>query len=499
MKMPLVQGLFFTPITVFIWAVTRLLWPMLYKKPSVFSVTSTLTHKAKVERIQEQVSQQRGAGRLFTARPDRERISSRMLDGQQRTNKIQTSDLNQIVSIDFESLRVKVEPRVSVRQISDLLVPHGFSLQIIPELDDLTVGGLLMGCGIESTSFKHGMFFEQCVEYELVDANAEILKVTAESDPDLFANLPWSHGTFGLLTSATLKIEQIKKYVSLEVQRFGDNEQMSLFMQDKCKDMSLDFVEAFQFTATHSVVTFGKYSDTAGELTDLFSWHGPWFYKVLQYVSSDGCTLSFDAMQYLHRHSKSIFWELGYLQPWGHQAWFRWIAGWLNPPKIALVKKYQPKLTLEHYMRSHIVQDYLLPIEKTAEMLKLGTEHLGVYPVWICPYVNKKHKSDGLMHPPGANDHMYVDVGYYGLPDHGRTTVGTPGACLNKCFDMDSALNKIEKWLMACKGYVMLYAYHTLSEDELRQMFDHKTYDATRKRLNASPTFPSLWDKVKCR
>merc|ERR1740121_3060086 len=274
---------------------------------------------------------------------------------------------------------------------------------------------------------------------------------------------------------------------------------MTEFMIEQTKDLSLDFVEAFQFTATHSVVTFGRYTNDSPQLAELASWHAPWFYKVLQNMPGSRMTISFKAMEYLHRHSKSIFWELAYLQPWGHQAWFRWLCGWLNPPKIALVKKYQPKLTLENYMKSHIVQDYLLPIEKTAEMMKLGTETLGVYPVWICPYVNKKHDRDGLMHPPGASDHMYVDVGYYGLPDHGRTTVGTSGACLNKVFEMDPALSKIEKWLMACKGYVMLYAYHTLNEKELKDMFDHKLYDATRKRLNASPTFPTLWDKVKCR
>jgi hypothetical protein len=32
------------------------------------------------------------------------------------------------------------------------------TLPVVPELDDLTIGGLVMGGGIESTSHKYGLF-----------------------------------------------------------------------------------------------------------------------------------------------------------------------------------------------------------------------------------------------------------------------------------------------------------------------------------------------------
>ncbi|CAK9037614.1 Diminuto-like protein [Durusdinium trenchii] len=69
-------------------------------------------------------------------------------------------------------------------ELSHFLLSQGYSVPCVPELDDLTVGGLLMGCGIESTSWKYGMFNEICVAYEIVTAGGEVLKVTEESDKD---------------------------------------------------------------------------------------------------------------------------------------------------------------------------------------------------------------------------------------------------------------------------------------------------------------------------
>mmetsp|Transcript_76108 Transcript_76108/g.174328 ORF Transcript_76108/g.174328 Transcript_76108/m.174328 type:complete len:124 (+) Transcript_76108:31-402(+) len=122
-------------------------------------------------------------------------------------------------------------------------------------------------------------------------------------------------------------------------------------------------------------------------------------------------------------------------------------------------------------------------------MLKLGDKEFGVYPIWLCPYLNKAHdKATGLMHPHAKKDRMYIDVGYYGLP-----TVAPVGS-----FDMMAALHRCEAWLMKNQGYVMLYAKHGLDEKSIEQMFGFETYYAARKTLKADKAFPTVFDKVKC-
>eukprot|EP00913_Durusdinium_trenchii_P007170 g6745.t1 len=115
-------------------------------------------------------------------------------------------------------------------------------------------------------------------------------------------------------------------------------------------------------------------------------------------------------------------------------------------------------------------------------MLDLGDDALGVYPIWLCPYLNKHHEPRSIHHPHSDKDEMYIDVGYYGLPS-------VPG------FDMKSALRRIEEWLLPRKGFVMLYALHTLTEKDLRRMFSLEAYDRVRSRMGSATIFPTIDEK----
>src|SRR5690606_714023 len=89
-------------------------------------------------------------------------------------------------------------------------------LPVVPELDDLTVGGLSMGFGIETSSHKYGLFQHICVAFEVVMPDGSLVRATKDENPDLFYGLPWSHGTLGFLVAAELKIVPAKKFVHLK-------------------------------------------------------------------------------------------------------------------------------------------------------------------------------------------------------------------------------------------------------------------------------------------
>ena len=54
-------------------------------------------------------------------------------------------DMPDILFIDEEKKMVRCEPNVSVGQLNNFLVARGWTLPVVPELDDLTIGGLVMG------------------------------------------------------------------------------------------------------------------------------------------------------------------------------------------------------------------------------------------------------------------------------------------------------------------------------------------------------------------
>jgi delta24-sterol reductase len=83
---------------------------------------------------------------------------------------------------------------------------HPYLLQVTPELDDLTVGGLINGFGVETSSHIYGLFQHICVSYEIVMPDGSLLHVTKENNPELFATIPWSHGTLGFLVAAEIQV-----------------------------------------------------------------------------------------------------------------------------------------------------------------------------------------------------------------------------------------------------------------------------------------------------
>lgn len=66
-------------------------------------------------------------------------------------------------------------------------------------MDDLTVGGLYMGVGIETSSHKYGLFNDNVIEAELVLSDGTVKRCSATENRDLFDALPWSYGTHTLL------------------------------------------------------------------------------------------------------------------------------------------------------------------------------------------------------------------------------------------------------------------------------------------------------------
>lgn len=51
-------------------------------------------------------------------------------------------------------MKVKVEPNVSVFQITKYLLPRGYTLAVTLEIGDATVGGLAFGVGMTTHSHK---------------------------------------------------------------------------------------------------------------------------------------------------------------------------------------------------------------------------------------------------------------------------------------------------------------------------------------------------------
>ncbi|RHZ09482.1 hypothetical protein DYB26_007020 [Aphanomyces astaci] len=81
---------------------------------------------------------------------------------------------------------------------------------------------------------------------------------------------------------------------------------------------------------------------------------------------------------YFHRHSRSIFWEIQDIIPFGNSTWFRYLLGWLVPPKVSLLKLTQSDAIKELYDNHHFIQDMLVPMSCLHDALHLFHQEVHV-------------------------------------------------------------------------------------------------------------------------
>jgi delta24-sterol reductase len=473
-------------------------------------------HKQKVEAISQKILEWKQSGettKLCTARGGWQSISPGYRGYKKNCTQIPVN-LYDITAFDEKARTVKAEPYVNMGMLSHFLIPRGYTIPVLPEMDDLTVGGLYMGVGIECTSHKYGLFNDIVVEAEIVLASGEVVTCSKTERRDLFDALPWSYGTLGFLTSVTLQVIPCQPYVRLEYIPCRTKEDSEREFRAAAEaDNPPEWVEGISFSEDEMVVMKGEFckeeAAPSSQRNAIGWWFKPWFYKHVETklapkLPAEAFVEYIPLRDYYHRHTKSIFWELDQiLQPFdGNHPVFRYLLGWMIPPKVSFLKLTTTGSLKTMYEEQHVIQDMLVPLSKMKEALDVFKDKYDLYPLWICPYRAYSY-SDGkephrcfLREPKelakadkqtGLKYEMYVDLGAYGVPR----------ACLEKRpFDIVTVSREVESYVKQVHGFQMLYADSYLTRDEFRQMFDHTHYEAMKDKYDPGRAFPEVYDKV---
>jgi Delta24-sterol reductase len=452
-------------------------------------------HEARVGWIQEQIRRRRAAGigqPLCTARRPWLSISPRLVGYKRPENSIEI-ELHDILAVDTARGVVVVEPQVTIGQLIRRLLPMGWTLGVVPELDDLTAGGLFVGYGVETSSHKHGLFAELVESCDVVLGDGSLVRASSQENADLFRALPWSMGALGFVVKLTLRIVPAKPYIRVSYRAVrGRGELCRIFAHESCRDDAADAVEALVFGPEEAVVITGVFANAADgqRINRVGRWYKPWFAaycrRALASPIDDECIPLSD---YYRRHRRGMFWECALIVPFGNQAWFRWLFGWMMPPKIAFLKLTQGKRIKRYYDEKHVVQDALVPMSCLDEALAYFDEIFDAYPVWLCPMRVTRTDPPGAIGPKaGQSDEMYVDIGAFLVP--GPVARGEDYSAL-------AATRQMEKFLLARRGYQALYAVTQLARDEFSAMFDRQLYDRVRRDYGATGVLMDVYDKVK--
>lgn len=134
---------------------------------------------------------------------------------------ISTKHLNRFIAFDVENGTLQCESGVTLADILELIVPHGWFLPVLPGTQFVTVGGAIAN-DIHGKNHHHaGTFGHHVLSIELLRSDGQAYPCTREENAPFFHATVGGLGLTGMILSATLQLKKIPSlYLEAEYIKF---------------------------------------------------------------------------------------------------------------------------------------------------------------------------------------------------------------------------------------------------------------------------------------
>ena len=120
-----------------------------------------------------------------------------------------TCTMNAVTAFDTGSGHITAQSGISLGDLLDRTLPHGWTLNCLPGNLDVTLGGAI-GCNVHGKdAFHHGAFCEQVERLTLADGSGRIHDLHRDKDRNHFDAVTGGMGLTGLICDATLKLSPV--------------------------------------------------------------------------------------------------------------------------------------------------------------------------------------------------------------------------------------------------------------------------------------------------
>lgn len=404
--------------------------------------------------------------------------STRILDFKQN-QMLDTSDLNEVLSVDAEREVAVVEPNVPMDQLVDATLKYGLVPPVIPEFPGITVGGGIQGGAGESSSFKWG-FLSQTVNWvEYVLGDGSIIRTSPNEHSDLFYGAAGSCGSLGVITAVEIQLIPAKKYVHLIYHPVDSFSAAVELMQTESQGEN-DFVDGIMFDKNSGVIITGTLADKkVGRLQKFSRARDPWYYLHAEKINEERKSYeeSVPLKDYLFRYDRGAFWVGRYAFELFGVPFNNLMRFILNP--ILNTRKLYQALQVSGASQEYVVQDLTVPLDNSVDFLDYIHNKAYIYPLWLCPV---KPEPLSPLSCNGIDTPLTMNIGVWGprIPDYKKFKQ------LNRDIEIELPRYGGKKWM---------YAHTYYTENEFWKIYDKKWYDALRKKYKAT-TLPTMYDKI---
>lgn len=398
-----------------------------------------------------------------------------------RSEMIDTSHLNHVLTVDTRARTVRAESNVPMDKLLDATLPHGLMPPVVTEFPGITVGGAIQGGAIESGSFRWGAFSQTVLEVEMILADGTFVKASPTNRSDLFYGAAGSYGSLGVVVAATIKLIPAKQYVQIKqipVSSFKE----ALDLTETYTKSDCDFIEAGMFRKDRGSVVVGTLSDTVVGSKKYFSraWND-WYYLYIKRGAFAGKTIidTVPLKDYLFRYDRGAFWaaQLAFDQSGlPFNAATRFI---LNP--LLKTRKLYQAVQESAAAQRYICQDIVLPHDGLVPFMEYMDKAFAMYPTGFCAV--KADVRSPLQFNAISGTEQTFNVGIYGLR-------------IEPYEKFVEANKQIEAKTRELGGRKWFYAHSYYTEQEFWEMYNKKWYESLRKKYNAT-SLPDIYERTR--
>jgi FAD/FMN-containing dehydrogenase len=369
----------------------------------------------------------------------------------------------------------------------------------VPQLRTITIGGAVVGLGIESSSFRNGLPHESVVEMDVLTGSGDVVTATPGGEhAELFRAMANSYGSLGYALGLVVELERTSPWVVLEHHRFTDLDALTAAVGEVMATGShdgsrVDFMDGVVFSAAESYLTLARWSTSTEGLTPGDYTGTEPYYRSVQHRRRDLLT----AADYLWRWDTDWFWcsrAFGAQHPVARRVW---------PRRLLRSDVYWRIMAFEQrrgwyaaYRRrrgrppqERVIQDVEIPLERTAGFLRWFLQEVPIEPVWLCPVrLRATAPAPGAATPwplyPMGTGEDYVNVGFWSAVDI------PPGGSYG------DTNRKVEEQVTALGGHKGLYSEAFYDEPTFRELYGGDHLDPVKARYDPEGRLPTLYDKA---
>ena len=177
---------------------------------------------------------------------------------------LDTSNMKKFIAFDIERATITVESGITLKEVLDFIVPHGYFFHSTPGTKLITVGGAIANDVHGKNHHKTGTFGTHVVRFELLRSDGSRTICSKEENEGLFRATIGGLGLTGLITWAEFSVMKVPSpFIKYENIKFRSLEEFF-----EINDQSKQFEGTVSWIDCGSKKTMGRGIFTRGDFAD---------------------------------------------------------------------------------------------------------------------------------------------------------------------------------------------------------------------------------------